>query len=97
MPCRSGRRWPSVLPFFAVAPPSGAPTRTDEATAETERQDGSTALAREGLDVGAVQQLFGLLGGEPIPQADIQFLGPLSLGECPPPTRGSGRPVSTAS
>ena len=66
-------------------------------TAETERQDGSTALAREGLDVGAVQQLFGLLGGEPIPQADIQFLGPLSLGECPPPTRGSGRPVSTAS
>jgi len=30
-------------------------------TAKAERQDGSTALAPEGLDVGAVQQGFGLL------------------------------------
>ena len=45
-------------------------------TAETERQDGSTALAPEGLDVGAVQQRFGLLGGEPVAQSDTQPLGP---------------------
>ena len=45
-------------------------------TAKAERQDGSTALAPEGLDVGAVQQRFGLLGGEPVAQSDTQPLGP---------------------
>jgi len=45
-------------------------------TAETERQDGSTALAPQGLDVGAVQQGSGLLGSEPVAQSDTQPLGP---------------------
>src|SRR6516225_6652818 len=45
-------------------------------TAKAERQDGSTALAPEGLDVGAVQQGFGLLGSEPVAQSETQPLGP---------------------
>ena len=45
-------------------------------TAETERQDGSTALAPKGLDVGAVQQGSGLPGSEPVAQSDTQPLGP---------------------
>jgi len=45
-------------------------------TAETKRQDGSTAVAPEGLDVGAAQQRLGLLGSEQVAQSDAQPLGP---------------------
>ena len=51
---------PVLFPSLQLLQWSGAPVPV-KPTAKAERQDGSTALAPEGLDVGAVQQGFGLL------------------------------------
>jgi hypothetical protein len=64
---------PVILPSLQVLDGKMGQLRSAKAAPEADREDASAAFATDCLDVGGVQQRFGLIGTEPIAQPDAEF------------------------
>jgi len=65
---------PVILPSLQVLDRKMCQLRSAKATPEADREDASAAFATDRLDVGGVQQRFGLIGTERIAEPDAEFL-----------------------
>jgi hypothetical protein len=63
-----------ILPSLQVLDRKVCQLRSAKAAPEADRENASAAFATDRLDVGGVQQCFGLIRTQPIAQPDTEFL-----------------------
>jgi hypothetical protein len=68
---------PMVFPPLHVLHRQVGQLRATQPTGQAEREEGATALAPDRFHVRGSEQSLGLLGGQPVPQADTQLSGSL--------------------
>src|SRR5208282_836574 len=63
-----------ILPSLQVLDRKMCQLRSAKAAPEADRENAAASFATDRLDVGGVQQCFGLIRTEPIAQPDTEFL-----------------------
>jgi hypothetical protein len=87
---------PVILPSLQVLDRKMRQLRSAKAAPEADCEDASATFATDRLDVGGVEQRFGLIGTEPIAQPDTEFFCSLHAANASRQL-GARRPVSAAS